>query len=636
MSSMSRWKCSVIAIVAVLVVGLSGLSAQDASVKPAPVKSLVPAGNVLKHVPAGCMGFVVVNNVEKFTGKIDGFIKQISPEGQPMVPGRILDMIRGAARLGEGFNANGGFAVVMLDPQVYGVDLVEMIAAKTKPPPEATEEPKKQPLPPVVLIVPTTDKTLTTMLANYNPVKEGNYVKIQKAGAEMPLYCMVAGNYALMGPNLKAVQNVAGGGKSILMQLSAADKVLIARNDVAGWVNLKMLAPILDAAIVKMQKEAAEGGPMGFGPEMMIKKSMARNLAPMREIIKQLDDVSFGLRITKTGIMIDGRCSHLPDSVFGKAFAACKPVAGSLLNRLPNMPYVIAFGARNQPKTPREWTTKYLNQAFTVEPFKDLSAEAKAKMTKVLLDLDEQIESTQFYLGGITTGTGQVGAVCVLECKSADKVKALLADGVAVANEVIQAVKDEDVKQVTVKYHKALEAVGSGKVDVIDISHPELLTMEEDDRNKMKTILGEDKVRLLIASADAKTLVVTLGGSKALLAEAMKTARGTGTLHTDPGVAKTLAKLPKNRMGVGLLNIGNIFKVIKNISAAIGEDPPPIPPIVAEEPFAGSISIEGADVSVVGYLPTKTVGEIVRTFMGMMMGGMQRGAQPPPGNDNGF
>lgn len=627
---MSKRTSCVIVIASVLLAGLGGLKAQETT----PAQPVAPAGNVLKHIPAGCMGFVVVNNVQNFTGKIDGFIEQISPEGQPLVPGKILDMIRGIARLGEGFNANGGFAAVMLDPQLYGVDMVSMITGEAKPP-VAGEAPKKQPPMPIVLVVPTADKTLENMLAAYQPVKEDDYIKLPRQGKD-PIYCKVAGNYAAMGPNLKAVRNVATGGKTILTQLSATDKALIARNDVGVWVNLKMLSPIIDAAIVKMEKEMAEDGGHGHGPGAAMQKAMGQNFSAMREIIKQLDDFSAGLRINNTGIIIDGRCSCLPDSVFGKALTACKPIAGSLLNRLPNMPYIIAFGARNQPKTPKDFNIKQIDTMLAGEPFAGLSADAKAKLRGVMLGAEEQIESVQLYLGGITSGSGQVGAVYVLECKSAEAVKALLADVVTVANEVVLTAEDENIKKLSVRYHQALETVGGKKVDVIDIDHPEISSMEEDDRDKMKAILGEDKVRLLIASADAKTLVITLGGSKALLAEAMKTACGTGTLQTDPGVAKSLAMLPKQRMGVGLLNIGNIFKVIKNISAAVGEPPPPIPPIAAEEPFAGSISIQGVDMSFTGYLPTKTVGEIAKTVMGMFMGGMGPGPMPPPGNDDGF
>ncbi|MCK4626539.1 MAG: hypothetical protein KAV00_14565 [Phycisphaerae bacterium] len=630
-------------VVSVLLAGLSATFAQEAP----PARRLPPAGNVLKHIPAGCMGFVVVNNVADFTDKIDGFIKAISPEGQPLLPEKVLDKIRRAAKLGEGFNANGGFAVVMLDPQVYGVDIVEMIAGEKKEP-KPGEAPKKEPLPPVILIVPTTDKTLTNMLANYNPVKEGNYVKIQQAGAEMPMYCMVAGNYAMIGPNLKAVQNMAGGvRRPVITKLSATDKAVILRNDVSGWINIKMIAPIANAAMTRMEKEMAKAEKMAEeqnrdrpnrgrpgGQSMIWAKAMSSNFPAFKEMLKQLDDVSFGLRITKDGIMVEGRCSYLPNSIMGKALSLCRPVAGSLLNRLPSMPYVVAFGARNEPKTPKDFNLKQIKNVLDNEPFKDLTPEAKAKCLKVWLELDEQIESIQVYAGGITTGTGQVGAVCVLECKSAEKVKALLADSVVVANEVIKGIDEREIKKLTVKYHKALEAVGARKVDVIDIDHPELLRMDEGDRQKMKAILGEDKVRLLITAVDKKTLVITIGGSKSLLVEAMKTAKGTGTLHTNPGITRALAKLPKKRTAVVLYNIGNIFKVVTNIVAAIGEEMPPIPPIVAEEPLAGSISIEGTDISAAGYIPTSTISEVVKAYMAMMqtiMGGMGPGAMPPPG-----
>ncbi len=634
-----------VAVVSVLLAGLSATFAQEAP----PARRLPLAGDVLKHIPAGCMGFIVVKNVEDFTDKIDGFIKAISPEGQSLLPEKVLDKIRQAAKLGEGFNANGGFAVVMLDPQVYGVDIVEMIAGEKK----ATapgETPKKEPLPPLVLIVPTTDKTLTNMLANYNPVKEGNYVKIQKAGASTPMYCMVAGNYAMIGPNLKAVQNMAGGvRRPVITKLSATDKAVILRNDISGWINIKMVAPIANAAMTKMEKEIKKteeimaeaenrGGPRRssgpFGSGMAMQKTMVGNFPGFKEIIKQLDDVSFGLRITKDGIMVEGRCSYLPDSIMGKALSLYRPMAGSLLNRLPSMPYVVAFGARNEPKMPKAFNIKQIKNVLDNEPFKDLTPEAKAKCLKVWLELDEQIESIQVYAGGITTGTGQVGAVCVLECKSAEKVKALLADGTTVATEVIKGIDEREIKKLAVKYHKALETVGARKVDVIDIDHPELLRMGENDRQKMKAILGEDKVRLLITAVDKKTLVITIGGSKSLLVEALKTAKGTGTLPANPSIIRALAKLPKKRTAVVLYNVGNIFKIITNISAAIGEEMPPIPPIVADEPLAGSISIEGTDISAAGYIPISTVSEVVKAYMAMMqamMGGMGAGAMPPPG-----
>ena len=81
---MSKRVCRRAIVAAILAVGLVvAAQAQESSTQPP-----APAGDVLDRVPAGCMGFFVVNNVEKFGGKIDGFIGQIFPPGQSPMPAR--------------------------------------------------------------------------------------------------------------------------------------------------------------------------------------------------------------------------------------------------------------------------------------------------------------------------------------------------------------------------------------------------------------------------------------------------------------------------------------------------------------------------------------------------------------------
>ncbi len=91
--------------------------------------------------------------------------------------------------------------------------------------------------------------------------------------------------------------------------------------------------------------------------------------------------------------------------------------------------------------------------------------------------------------------------------------------------------------------------------------------------------------------------------------------------------------LPKKRMGVGLLNLGNVMTVVKKVAAAVGETPPPIH-LVAPTPLAGSVSIEKSDVLMVGYIPTDAIQGIVGGVMGFMMGGM--GGGPGAGGPGGF
>ena len=157
--------------------------------------------------------------------------------------------------------------------------------------------------------------------------------------------------------------------------------------------------------------------------------------------------------------------------------------------------------------------------------------------------------------------------------------------------------------------------------------------MGESGRANLKAVLGDDKIRFLVGKADAKTVVMTLGGGKQFVATALATAKGRGgKIPADPGAAKALAMLPKKRMGVGLLNVGNIMTVVRKVAAAVGETPPPIH-LVAPTPLSGSVSIEKSDVLMVGYIPTDAIQGIVGAVMGMMMGGM---GGPGAGGPGGF
>lgn len=623
-------KISAVMVMLVMVYSTGVLSAQVVGVAGR------QAGDVLKQIPADCVGFIVVNNVKQFTGNIDAFIQQISPPNQPFMQGSILEKIRQGGRLGEGFNANGGFAVVLLEPKKYGCDIAELMKGAGGG--ISMQSAKSKPLP-LVLMIPTTDKTMASMLAAYQPVrKPGGHIEIPRAGKK-PIYGMVAGSYAILSPNLRAVRAVAVGGRSVTTALSATDRMLIKRNDLAAWINLKKVRPILDLVIKNMEGKANQPpmeamAPMPLAPMGNVKNMIARQLKMLSETVKQMDDVSMGLRIRKEGISIDGRGTYLPDSEIGKVLAAYRPVSRPLLNRLPRMKYVVAGGSRKEGLQPsRENRAKIINQLFSTEPFSKLSAEGKNKLRKAMLDWADQVEEVQFCMGGIAdTGAGQVGLACVVRCKSSQKTKQILADGVSIANELIQvAVANEELKKLKIRYLKGLEVVAGKKVDVIDFTHPELATMDRGDRTKMQVILGDDKIRLMIVAVDGKTLVMTLGGWKNFLAEAMKTANGTGVLQNSPGVARALARLPKKHVSVFLLNIRNLFEVVADASKEVGVDFPPLPVLPVQEPFAGAVSIEKRDIVFTGNIPTETVKGLVNTVMGIMASFMMPPGPMPPG-----
>jgi hypothetical protein len=482
---------------------------------------------------------------------------------------------------------------------------------------------EKPPDVPAVILIPGKDPA--KMFAAREGTKEGEYLKIGGT------YWRQVGNFVAGSPSKKALAAVAAVRKSVLTQLSPADNALIARNDVAVWVNFKIVGPIAQAALKQLEKTIAESGPAkgpmaGMGPMLDMYGSL----------FKELEDVAFGLRFAKTGILIESRVSFLAEGTIGKALAATKVLPGGLLDRLPKTPYIVAMGFRGTV-VPKDLNVQMLDKFMPAGFFKGLSAEDKAKWREIAIELGEQITGVQFSLGGITGGEGQIGLVYVIECKSADKVMGMLPDYMALTSDIYKATEDKVLSKLEIKYQKGLEAVGDTKLDAITIDHPELAKMGESDRAKLKAILGDDKIRFLVGKADAKTLVITLGGGKQFMATALETAKArSGKIPADPGAAKALAMLPKKRMGVGLLNLGNIMTVVKKVAAALGEAPPPIN-LIAPTPLAGSVSIEKSDVLLVGYIPTDAIQGIVGAVMGAIMGGMMGGGGGPgAGGPGGF
>ncbi len=596
MNLRNRFALTALAVLAASAIAMG----QATNEAPAPALPKVAAGEILKHIPADCMGFVVVNNANALTGKVDAFVKAISPEGQPLLPAAALDMLKGAAQLGQGFNPNAPLAAVMLDPQQYGVDLLKM--GRTQPADDGAEPPK----PPLVLLIPGKDPA--AVLAAHGPVKDGDYVK-----TDGKTYWKQVGSFIVGSPNKKAVAAVAATAKSVAGRLSAADKALIARNDVAAWVDFKIVWPIAEVGLGGLAK-------MIEGQDEAAAKQVAGVFAMYGTLFKQVDDLALGVRLAPTGIVVETRVTCKAGSLAAKALAAAKPVTGSLLSRLPNGPYVFAMGMRGMSTVPEDLNMKMFDQMMTGALVPGLSEENKAKLRKLAGDFQGLVDGVQVCVGGSAGGEGQIALAYVLECTSAEKVRALLPEYIESVGEIYKAMEDPNIKKVVLKYHKGLETVAGGlaKVDVISVGHPALDELGEDDRAQLKAILGADKLQIMVAEADKKTLVLTLGGGKGFLTAALKTAAGSsGKIGADAGAAKALAMLPKNRMAVGLLNVGNIFKLVKKIAVALGEEPPPLE-IDAPVPLAGSMSIDKNDVSMVGYIPTQTVKNVIAGFMKML------------------
>ena len=641
---MRKCKGFVVALAAmVLIVGMQAGTQVGAQVaeapEAAPAQPKIDAAAALKQIPSGCVGFAIVNNINGLAGKIDKFIAAVSPTGMPP-GGGVLDQLLMASRLGPGLNRNGPIAAVVLDPQLYGFDILRAIGLG-KPAAEGDELVVKPEFP-VVLIIP--GKNPAVLLAAQNPVKDGKFFRTDDGGVWIEKNGFIIG-----GPNKKAVEAVVATEKSIVGDLSATDLALIRRNDAAVWINVKTVSPIVDSILAalgkKIEAEAkkveveggAGGAPLSVTPLSV--KGMTAMLNMYGVMLKEIQDLSLGLRFIETGVIIENRTTFTPAGLMAKALAAVKPDGGALLSRLPNMPYAIALGARGLEAMPADLITKMFQTFLATDMLKGMSKENKDKLLAQAKKMLAQTTGVQIYAGSITSGDGLAGLSYVLECKSAKTLRALIGEYIPMVSEIYQAMP-EDLRA-TLEYVKGDETLAGGKqkVDIIKIQIPAMANMDEDDLAKLKAILGETELRMRMAEAGENALVLTLGGGKSFLAEAVKAAKaGAGKLAADPAMVKSLALLPRKRTAVMATNLGNIMTLVAKIMAATGmQIQPPPATAIATEPLVASISVDRGDMHIVGYIPTKTIKETVQGAMMLIMsavmqqGGGMMGPMPGPG-----
>jgi hypothetical protein len=357
-----------------------------------------------------------------------------------------------------------------------------------------------------------------------------------------------------------------------------------------------------------------------------------------RDLLQQMDAVTVGIRVGKTGIILEELASFKPDTDYAKVIAGTKPTGKVPLNGLPDMPYGLAIGSTGESdENTIKLTMDMLDGLLKGELFQGVADVEKTRMRKLVRGMLGQGTGMQMVIGGAPSGNGLFGASFVIRCKDAAEVKALLGEEATLVQNLIRhfAADEPDAQKLAIRYVKSVETIAGVSVDAVSVEHPDLNEMEEKERTEMKKVLGEDKVRFLVAAPDKKTVVVTFGGSRKFMAEALKAARGGGTIGTTPGDLAALKHMPAKPESIILINGANIYKLIVDGIKTMEPDEE-LPPfkIACKTPVAMGIGYAGPNVHVVVYVPTELVKEVVGVFMAI--GGMGPGTKPPPQGPDDF
>ncbi len=606
-----------------LTVSLAGGAAAQETKAPEPV---------LDHLPAGALGFVVVHDVEGMMGKVDKLIDELGfgqmlSQPDPQNPNQmkriaLLEMLKMMAQLGPGFDARGGFAAVMLDPQAFDVDLMKLLpmGGGMGAAPGAAGEEAEEPKLPFVLLVP--GRSVEDVFGAYPMEAAGKFTKVNLRMG--PMLAGKVGGYVGLSPNDKALEALAGAKKKAVAELPDEHVVMLAKSDLGYYINMKVAQPM-----VLQFMDIAEGQMQAPGPMAPL---MSTYFGIYREAIKELADVSVGLRLAPTGIVLDEMVSFKAGGTYDRAMALAKYAGRPPLAGLPDLPYILALAAQGQTDPQSlKITMDVIDELLAGEAFKELPPAEKARFRKVVMDMNEQVTGMQLVIGGAPEGSGLFGLSAVVDCKSSAKVKELIGEKCKLGEALVRHFTEEgdDARLLKIRYLKGVETVGGQSVDAVTLEHPEMADMSDRERQEMTKVLGENKVRFYVAAPAEKRVVVTFGGSRAFLAEALKVASSkSGKIGQGPAVAEAMKYMPADSGFLALLSGSGMYDVIVN-GMKVMEPESELPPfkITSKVPIAFGGGKKGRSAHLVAYVPTDLIKEVSNIFMMMGMGG---GAAPPP------
>jgi hypothetical protein len=616
--------------VALVTAVASGAAAQgDAATRSG---TLPPVAPVLRRIPAGSIGYVVVKDFKATMDRADRFLADVGlgEMVKATMPNGLADFLIKSLALGEGFLPHGGLALVVMDPKTVDLDpadLATKLAAGRRPEFKA----------PIVVLVPA--KGVREVFGNYELKQEGRFWHVR-----LPVGPMVAapagGDYVALSPAAGALSALLDARKHVPGELARHHADLIARSHLAVHVNMDVTGPIAEKVLNALDKHFEQEMRDSFYATGAV--MMRKVLSMYHRMLGEVGPTTIGLQLAGDGVVLDEWIDWRPQGTVAKALRSAGPPKKAALNRLPDLPYVLACGDGGDPSQ-REMVK--MVASFYVDLLASLSGRSGSgrqvpkasldKLKKAGADLASHIRTSQFVVGG--SPAGMFGICVVLNVDSGEKFTTGLAEAAKAGEEILNHMapqrRQEQRKMFRISYVKGVETVGDLSVDALNVDFAELSSMPPRGREEMRKVLGEDKIRVLIASHGKNTVVMTFGGSLPMMAEAVKVAGGKGTIGSGELVAQAMKHMPKNPSTLTLLNGGNLFEVITKAMRSVEPEARLPFQVQCKIPIVAASAVEGTGSRSVVYVPNRLIEEVASVCLQMLSGLRPAPAGPPPAGE---
>ena len=587
---------------------------------------------IMECIPAGSP-FYMTNSISKTIDSVEMFLIDIGVG--PMLgigvsrPGDakprdsvLMTMLKKTMKLGEGFDPKGAAAIVMVNPEAAGIDFIKQFeAARARSKAEGGggeinyfKESRMMDL--AVLVLPG---TLETLFAGDKPTKDGRLSIIsQRMGPGEKTYAAQKGSYVVIASSKIAVNAILDSKKSVAGDLSVDEMAMVKDSELTIHFAMGPYRPLfgalLDIAEKKLSKNFDKATAAGLG----------MYVAMGRGIMEQMDAATIGVKLGQNGVNIDSICTAKPGSAAAKIFQAESTTVGGakVVDSLPSLPYVWAFGVDGWFDNPalHDSMMKLFESMMGPDSIYKIGDKSKARMMELQKDFAGMVTGMQVVIGAAPKGKGMFNLSYIIKCKDSAKYRAIFPESIEISNEMMAGLEmPPGAPKFAMTYTKDAEKVDGLSVDALNITLSGLPPADQEKLPEiLKMALGEEGIRMLVATPDAKTLVMSLGGSVEALKETLKVAGGTGPIPKMPGTAMVMRNLPENSSVVSLLSASNLLELVRE-GMKIGKAPAKaiasIPTIKCKTPIAFGLRAKGSTLQTGLFVAKPLIKDIVQAVI---------------------
>lgn len=604
---------SILAFLSLACVMLAGgpLRAQDPAPIPAPV-------SVLKMIPADALGYVVVSDVKAATDQVDAYIKEIglADDVASEMPQGCLAALLKECGMEDGLNPAGGAALVMLDPQPLGVNLLSMLIPSAAGGTASAPAPAKLPY---AILLPAA--AIKPLLSGCDFQEGKPYAKVTLMEEEF--FVAASNGYVVLSPNANAVDAILNATDKADAELSAEQLKQITSASAALQMNCKVVGPMAQRMMNAMNLAVLAGKATGALPNELAE--FVRLRPSLTHVVKGLNEMErliVTVQPVKTGLLARGTVSYLPGTPGAKEVAAAAAATPqSLLDSVPDLRYTMAAGAvLNRSDTPGAMVAQL---DALLQAVKEIKPRQRAQIVAWFTKAQQEIDAIQFVMNqNEDSADGTVNMALVLKCQDPARLQGILAEGVTLANDVGRDVAaaccddpndlaPADANEPMVKYVK-----DAGKIGDVSVGAIEADLQIPDSETVLGVLLGDTRLRAIVAPAGPKSLVISMGGGTAAMEKNLAAARKLdGKILASDEAKGALEQLGPNLQAVFVMNIANYFELVSNtmgrmVPGGMGE----MPAMKCKAPIAAGVGVRDSTRTISLYVPTEMVKEVCDTF----------------------